>query len=324
MKVRLNGSPREVPAGLTLAELIAREGLPTAYVAVAVNGRVVPRAEWPTTRLEEGWEVEVVTAMAGGEDDLLTIAGVSFRSRLFTGTGKFPDMATMRAALAASGSELVTVAVRLMGAEAKEPILPHLELDRYRILPNTAGARSAEQAVHIARLGRELTGTHWVKLEVIGEPTTLWPDTAETVAATKTLVAEGFVVLAYTSPDLVAALRLEEAGAAAVMPLAAPIGSGQGLQDWAGLIRIRERLSVPMVVDAGLGAPSDAALAMELGADAVLVNTAIAKARDPVTMARAMRLGVEAGRLAYLAGRIPKLPVAEPSSPTAGVPGAKA
>jgi thiazole synthase len=320
MQVYVNGERRDLPGTPTLAELLAAEGVPLDWLAAAVDGTVIRRAEWASTRLYEGARVEIVTAMAGGED-ALEIAGVAIPSRLFTGTGKYPDMETMRQALRESGTGLVTVAVRLMTAGVGTPILPELELQHYRLLPNTAGAHSAAEAVHAARLGRELTGTNWVKLEVIGEETTLWPDTAETIAATKTLVAEGFVVLAYTSPDLVAGLRLEDAGAAAVMPLAAPIGSGQGLQDWAGLVRLRERLTVPMVVDAGIGAPSDAALAMELGADAVLINTAIARAKDPVRMARAMRLAVQAGREAYLAGRIPKLPHAEPSSPVGGVPG---
>ncbi len=320
MMVQINGVAREVEPGTTLGQLLENQGLIAQWLAVAVDGLVVPRQEWATFRLSGDQRVEVVTAMAGGQDGL-EIGGEILTSRLLTGTGKFQDMATMRRALAESGSELVTVAVRLLGGESGPPILPELELDRYRILPNTAGAHSAAEAVHIARLGRELVGHPWVKLEVIGDQATLWPDVVETLAAARTLVAEGFVVLAYTSPDLVAGLRLEEAGCAAVMPLAAPIGSGQGLQDWSGISRLRQRISVPLVVDAGIGVPSDAAMAMEMGADAVLVNSAIARAQDPVGMARAMRLGVEAGRAAFLAGRMPRRAEAEPSSPTQGVPG---
>ncbi|MHB1981693.1 MAG: sulfur carrier protein ThiS [Sulfobacillus sp.] len=319
MVIEVNGASREVPAGVNLTQLLAAEGLTSEWLAVAVDGTVIAKSTWDTIQLQAGQRVEIVTAMAGGADQL-ELAGEHFSSRLFCGTGKYRTMALMRQALAASGSQLVTVAVRLLQEQSGPPILPELDASRFRILPNTAGAHSAEQAVHIARLGRELIGHCWVKLEVIGDQQTLWPDVTETIAATKTLVAEGFVVLAYTSPDLVAALRLEDAGAAAVMPLAAPIGSGQGLQDWSGISRLRQRISATLVVDAGIGVPSDACLAMEMGADAVLVNTAIARANDPVGMANAMRLGVEAGRAAFLAGRMPKLAVAEPSSPAQGVP----
>lgn len=215
---------------------------------------------------------------------------------------------------------MVTVAVRYMDLSGERSILQALDLSRYRLLPNTAGATTAAEAVKMARLAREATGTEWLKLEVIGDKETLWPDTAATVEATKLLVEEGFVVLPYTSPDLIAAIRLEEAGAATVMPLASPIGSGQGMPDWSSIHRIAERISIPVVVDAGIGVPSDAALSMELGADAVLVNTAIAKAEDPIRMAEAMKLGVKAGRLSHLAGRMPVSQIASPSSPTKGVP----
>lgn len=208
-----------------------------------------------------------------------------------------------------------------MDLDGSRSILEDLDLEKYRLLPNTAGATTADQAIKMARLAREATGTNWLKLEVIGDKKTLWPDTEATVAATKILVDEGFIVLPYTSPDLVAAIRLEEAGAATVMPLASPIGSGQGMPDWSSIERIIERIeSVPVVVDAGIGVPSDASRAMELGADAVLVNTAIAKADDPVRMGLAMKLGTEAGRLSHLAGRMPVSRYAVPSSPTKGVP----
>ncbi|MDP8952406.1 MAG: thiazole synthase [Actinomycetota bacterium] len=249
------------------------------------------------------------------------MAGERFSSRLILGTGKYPDFETMNAALANSGTEMVTVAIRYMNSPEEGSILDNLDLSRYKLLPNTAGATTVEGALKMARLAREATGTEWIKLEIIGDPSTLWPDTAATVEATEILVPEGFVVLPYTSPDLVAAMRLEEAGAATVMPLGSPIGSGQGMPDWAGIHRIVERISsVPVVVDAGIGVPSDAALAMELGADAVLINTAVARAEDPPRMAEAMKLGVRAGRLSYLAGRMPASPVAHASSPTKGVP----
>lgn len=257
----------------------------------------------------------------GPQDDVLVIAGRAFSSRLFLGSSKYPSYEVMAKAIEASGAEMVTVAVRYMNLDEPqgESVLDYLSRTRYHLLPNTAGATTVKQAVRMAHLAREATGTNWIKLEVIGEEKSLWPDTAATIEATKILVRDGFVVLPYTSPDLVTAIRLEEAGAAAVMPLGAPIGTGQGLLDWVGIRRIVERVTVPVVVDAGLGVPSDAARAMELGVAAVLVNTAIAKARDPVAMARAMRHGVLAGRQAFLAGRMPVQHDADPSSPVTGV-----
>lgn len=306
----------------TVRALIEERNMPQEAAVVAVNGEVLRREEWDDRRLREGDDVEIVRAVAGGggEDDLV-IAGERFSSRLFLGTGKYPDPETMNDALERSGTEMVTVAIRYMNAPEESSILEELDLSRYRLLPNTAGATDVEGALKMARLAREATGTNWLKLEIIGDGNTLWPDTAATVEATKLLVEEGFVVLPYTSPDLVAAMRLEETGAATVMPLGSPIGSGQGMVDWASISRIVERISsVPVVVDAGIGVPSDAATAMELGADAVLVNTAVARADDPPLMAEAMKLGARAGRLAFLAGRIPASPVARPSSPTRGVP----
>ncbi len=314
---RFDATPPSVMA------LVEERGIPHKAAAIAVNGEVLRREEWDEKRLEEGDEVEIVRAVAGGNSgDDLVIAGERFSSRLFLGTGKYTDFDTMNAALERSGTEMVTVAIRYMNASDGEgSVLDHLDLSRYRLLPNTAGATTVEGALKMARLAREATGTEWVKLEIIGDESTLWPDTAATVEATKLLVEEGFVVLPYTSPDLVSALRLEEAGAATVMPLGSPIGSGQGMVDWVGISRIVERVSsVPVVVDAGIGVPSDASAAMELGADAVLVNTAIARADDPALMAEAMKLGVEAGRSSYLAGRMAVSPVARPSSPKEGVP----
>lgn len=324
MNLTINREPARFEASPpSVAALVEERGMPQKAVVIAVNGEVLRREEWDEKRLEEGDEVEVVRAVAGGSGgDDLVIAGERFTSRLFLGTGKYPDFEAMNAALERSGTEMVTVAIRYMNFSSDEgSILDSLDLSRYRLLPNTAGATTVEGALKMARLAREATGTEWIKLEVIGDESTLWPDTAATVEATKVLVEEGFVVLPYTSPDLVAALRLEEAGASTVMPLGSPIGSGQGMVDWAGIGRIVERISsVPVVVDAGIGVPSDASAAMELGADAVLVNTAVARADDPPLMASAMRLGVEAGRSSYLAGRMLASPVAHPSSPTEGVP----
>lgn len=322
MNITLNQEPAEVEGSEpTVRALLSEKDIPREAIVVAVNGDVLRREEWNSRRIEEGDEVEVVHAVAGGsgEDDLV-IAGERFSSRLFLGTGKYEDAETMNDALERSGTEMVTVALRYMDLSGEKSILRDLDLSRYRLLPNTAGATTAKEAVKMARLAREATGTEWVKLEVIGDKQTLWPDTAATVEATRILVEEGFVVLPYTSPDLVAAIRLEEAGASTVMPLASPIGSGQGMPDWASVHRIAERVCVPVVVDAGIGVPSDAALAMELGADAVLVNTAVARAEDPGAMAEAMKLGVAAGRLSRLAGRMPPSPSAHPSSPTKGVP----
>ncbi len=306
---------------LTITTYLRQRKIDPKTVAVAINDEVIPRDVWDEYNIRNDDKVEIVRAVSGGDHDPLTIAGHQFTSRLFVGTGKYPDNATMAAALDASGTEMVTVAIRIMNLDGNEPsILESIDLNRYKLLPNTAGAYTVKDAVKMARLAREATGTNWIKLEVIGDQRSLWPDVAGTIEATKILVADGFVVLPYTSPDLVAAMRLEDAGAATVMPLASPIGSGQGMQDWKSIERIIDAVSVPVVVDAGIGVPSDAALAMELGASAVLVNTAIAKASDPVAMARAMRKGVEAGRLSYHAGRMAVSEYANPSSPVGGVP----
>ena len=255
--------------------------------------------------------------------DALTIAGRTFASRLIVGTGKYPSHAVMVAAHDASGADMVTVAVRRVNISdrSSESMLDFIDTDRYFILPNTAGCYTADEAVRTARLGREAGLSNWVKLEVIGDEKTLFPDNEALVEATRILVKEDFVVLPYTTDDPVVCRKLEDAGAAAVMPLGAPIGSGLGIQNQNNLRIIREFARVPVVVDAGVGTASDAAVAMELGADAVLMNTAIAGAKDPVQMARAMRLAVEAGRLAYLAGRIQRRMYANASSPLEGVVG---
>lgn len=255
-------------------------------------------------------------------EDLLVIGGRAFRSRLIVGTGKYRSAGEMARAHAASGAEMVTVAVRRVNLSdrSQESLLDFIDRKTMFILPNTAGCYSADEAIRTARLGREAGLSNWVKLEVIGDERTLFPETEELVRATRELVKEGFVVLPYTSDDLIVARKLVDAGAAAVMPLGAPIGSGLGIQNLSNLRILRERITeVPMIVDAGVGTASDAAIAMELGADGVLMNTAIAGAQDAVLMAEAMRAAVEAGRKAFLAGRIEKKLYATASSPPAGV-----
>src|SRR4030088_149735 len=253
--------------------------------------------------------------------DRLTIAGVELRSRLFLGTGKYPNDEAMLAALEASGCELVTVALRRLDLDdpKKKTILDVIDWKRFRILPNTAGCRTAEEAIRVARLARSMGLSDWVKLEVIPDPRYLFPDPEETLKAARVLVGEGFKVLPYINADPVLAKKLEELGTETVMPLGSPIGSGQGLQTLEQIRIIIEEGRIPVVVGAGIGAASDAALAMGVGAAAVLVNTAIALARDPALMAEAIRGGVESGRKAYTAGRIPKRGVASPSSPTEGI-----
>jgi thiazole synthase len=251
----------------------------------------------------------------------LTIAGKTFTSRLIVGTGKYKDGQETATAIEASGAEMVTVAVRRVNLDrSKESLLDFIDPKKYFLLPNTAGCYTADEAIRAARLGREVGISDWVKIEVIGDQRTLYPDVAATVEATKVLVKEGFTVLPYTSDDIVIAKRLIDAGAAAIMPLGAPIGSGMGIQNVATIRILREMITeVPLVVDAGVGTASDATVAMELGADAVLMNTAIANAHDPILMAQAMKHAVIAGRSAYLAGRMPKKLYATASSPLEGV-----
>jgi thiazole synthase len=255
------------------------------------------------------------------EVEPLRLGGRTFRSRLILGTGKYADAETMQAALEASGTEMVTVALRRVNLDelGKGSLIDQIDPERYLLLPNTAGCYTADEAVRTARLARELGGWDWVKLEVIGDQRTLFPDNAELLKATETLVAEGFVVLPYTNDDPVVCKKLEQLGAAAVMPLGAPIGSGMGIRNPANLRIILEQAEVPVIVDAGVGTASDAAVAMELGAAGVLMNTGIAGAGDPVRMARAMKLAVEAGWLAAHAGRIPKKLYATASSPLEGL-----
>jgi thiazole synthase len=257
---------------------------------------------------------------AHATQDLLTIGGKSFKSRLMLGTGKYRNAEEMNAALEASETEIVTVALRRIDLDApKRSILDEIDWKHYHILPNTAGCKTAEEAIRVARLARAMELSDWIKVEVIPDPKYLLPDPIGTLEACKVLVEEGFVVLPYINADPVLALRLQEIGTATVMPLASPIGSGQGMKTFDAIRIIIEQATVPVVVDAGIGVPSDAAMSMELGASACLINTAIAKANDPAMMARAMKLGLEAGRAAYLAGRMPVLPYASASSPVDGV-----
>ena len=262
----------------------------------------------------------VSSAGASISAELLRIGPHSLRSRLILGTGKYTPPSLMREALEASGTEMVTVAIRRVDLKSRaiDPILGYLDTARYKILPNTAGCYTAEEAVRVARLGRAAGFSELIKLEVLGDPRTLLPDTVALLKATEELVKEGFTVMPYTNDDPIMAKRLVEAGAACVMPLAAPIGSGQGILNTLNIRFILEAVRVPVIVDAGVGTASDAAAAMELGADGVLMNTAVAGAQDPLQMATAMRLAVEAGRHAFLAGRIPRKEYATPSSPEAG------
>jgi thiazole synthase len=261
------------------------------------------------------------TADAGVRDDALTIAGRTLRSRLMVGTGKYASNEEMVRAIDASGAEVVTVAVRRVDLDRskEEGVLHHLDPERFHLLPNTAGCYTAEDAIRYARLGRAAGFSEWIKLEVIGDEETLLPDVAATLEAANELVADGFTVLAYTNDDLITALRLEDAGCAAVMPLASPIGSGLGLINPFNIRTIKSRLEVPIIVDAGIGTASDAAVVMEQGVDGILANTALAAADDPIRMSRAIGLATEAGRLAYLAGRMPRRERAVPSSPREGM-----
>ena len=265
----------------------------------------------------------MVNTVATPTESNLIIGGHEFRSRLLVGTGKYADNATMVEAIGASGAEVVTVAVRRVDLDRTkdEGILHHLDPKRFFLLANTAGCYNAEDAIRYARLAREAGFNEFIKLEVIGDEETLLPDVDGLLEASRTLVSEGFKVMAYTNDDLITALRLEDAGCAAVMPLASPIGSGLGLINPYNIRIIKRRLSVPVVVDAGVGTASDACLTMEQGVDGILMNTALAAAKDPVAMGHAMKRAVEAGRLAFLAGRMPKREIAAPSSPTTGLLG---
>jgi thiazole synthase len=318
-KVFVNGEYRELPDDATVESVVRELGVDRRGTAVAVDGEVIPRGEWAATDLRDGQEIEVLHAVQGGSPEAFEIAGRSLQSRLILGTGGFRNLEAMAAAARASGAELATVAMRRVDPTARGSLLEVLEQAGLEVLPNTAGCFTAREAVTTARLAREALGTDWVKLEVIGDDRTLLPDPAETLEAAETLVAEGFVVLPYTSDDPILARRLEDAGCAAVMPLGSPIGSGMGINNPYNLRLIVEGAGVPVILDAGVGTASDAALAMEAGCDAVLLASAISRAADPVAMARAMRKAIEAGYEASRAGRIPRRLYARASSPEEGL-----
>jgi thiazole synthase len=321
LSIQLNGEPRTVRAGATIADLAAEIGLDPKKVAVERNRAIVPRSALAEIALADGDELEIVHFVGGGQGDSWTVAGKTFSSRLIVGTGKYKDFAQNAAALDASGAEIITVAVRRVNiADPKAPMLTDfIDPKKYTYLPNTAGCFTADDAIRTLRLAREAGGWDLVKLEVLGEARTLYPDMRETLKATEVLVKEGFKPMVYCVDDPIAAKQLEEAGAVAIMPLGAPIGSGLGIQNRVTIRLIVEGARVPVLVDAGVGTASDAAVAMELGCDGVLMNTAIAEAKDPILMARAMKLAVESGRAAYLAGRMGKRMYADPSSPLAGL-----
>jgi thiazole synthase len=315
----VNGEYRELPDGATVQSVVDELGVSGRGSAVAVDGQVIPRGEWADTELRDGQEVEVLHAVQGGSPDALEIAGRTFGSRLILGTGGFRNLETMAAAARASGAELATVAMRRVDPRARGSLLDVLDEAGLEVLPNTAGCFTAREAVTTARLAREALETDWVKLEVIGDDKTLLPDPAELLAAAETLLADGFVVLPYTNDDPILARRLEDAGCAAVMPLGSPIGSGMGINNPYNLRLIVESARVPVILDAGVGTASDAALALEAGCDGVLLASAISRAADPVVMARAMRKAVEAGYEARRAGRIPRRLFAQASSPEEGL-----
>jgi thiazole synthase len=320
--VEVNGRPVDLPDGATVASAIEVSGAPAEQrgVAVAVDGEVVPRSEWRATPLSEGQQVEVLAAIQGGAEGGFELGGRTWGSRLIVGTGGFRSLEQMEQALIASATEIVTVALRRVDPEAQGSVLDVIRRLGLFALPNTAGCYTARDAVRTARLAREAFETDWVKLEVIGDDRTLFPDAVELVDAAETLVDEGFTVLPYTNDDPILARRLEEAGCAAVMPLGSPIGSGMGIRNAYNVQIIAERASVPVVLDAGIGTASDAALAMELGCDAVLLASSVSRAEDPAGMAVAMRAAVEAGWAAREAGRIPRRLHAEASTPVEGRP----
>lgn len=324
--ITVNGEHRRVAGGISLADLANELGLVPEKVAVERNLEVVPRSTLAQVTVEDGDEIEIVHFVGGGDhvataDDSWTVAGRSFRSRLIVGTGKYKDFAQNAAAVEASGAEIVTVAVRRVNvSDPKAPMLTDfIDPKKITYLPNTAGCFDAESAIRTLRLAREAGGWDLVKLEVLGEAKTLYPDMHETLRATEVLAKEGFLPMVYCVDDPIAAKRLEDVGAVAIMPLGAPIGSGLGIQNRVTIRLIVEGAKVPVLVDAGVGTASDAAVAMELGCDGVLMNTAIAEAKDPIMMARAMRLAVESGRLAYRSGRMGQRRYADPSSPLAGL-----
>jgi thiazole synthase len=323
--IQVNGKNVSCNNGDTLEQLIKQMGLLGKRIAIELNEEIKPADQFNTIQLKEGDIVEVVQAIGGGQPlaDEFIVAGQKFSSRLLVGTGKYKDMAETQAAIEMSGADIVTVAIRRtnIGQNPDEPnLLDVISPDKYTILPNTAGCFTAKDALRTCRLARELLGGHkLVKLEVLGDEKTLFPDITATLESAEILVKEGFDVMVYTNDDPIIAKRLEEMGCVAVMPLAAPIGSGLGIQNRYNIMTIIENANVPIIVDAGVGTASDAAIGMELGCDGILMNTAIAHANNPVLMASAMKNAVQAGREAFLAGRMPRRRYASASSPIDGL-----
>lgn len=329
MYVTINGEQRELSAPVSVAELLNDLGLDARKVALERNLEIVPRSDYKGTIVGDGDRLEIVHFIGGGdalaetrdEDDSWEVAGRRMTSRLIIGTGKYKTYEQNRLAAVAAGSEMVTVAVRRVNLTDpdKEMLVDFLDPKEFIYLPNTAGCFTGEDAVRTLRLAREAGGWNLVKLEVLGDQKTLYPNMPETVRAAELLIKEGFEVMVYCADDPIQAKVLEEIGCCAIMPLGAPIGSGLGIQNPVNIRVIIENANVPVIVDAGVGTASDATVAMELGCDAVLMNTAIAEAKDPVRMGRAMKHAVIAGREAYLAGRMAKKQYADPSSPLAGL-----
>ena len=327
MNVTINGEARAFVAPLTVSQLLDQLGLDSRKIALERNLEIVPRSAYPETVVGDGDRLEIVHFIGGGDaqtdadDDTWEVAGRRLASRLIIGTGKYESYDQNRRAAEAAGSEIVTVAVRRVNISdpSKEMLVDHVDPEKFIYLPNTAGCFTGEDAVRTLRLAREAGGWDLVKLEVLGDQKTLYPNMPETLRAAEMLIAEGFQVMVYCSDDPIQAKRLEEIGCCAIMPLGAPIGSGLGIQNPVNIRIIVENANVPVIVDAGVGTASDATIAMELGCDGVLMNTAIAEARDPIRMARAMKYAVQAGPDAYLAGRMAKKKYADPSSPLAGL-----
>jgi thiazole synthase len=329
LEITLNGETRRLDQAQSVRALLQSLGLDPAKIAVERNLEIVPRGRYGEVALADGDRLEIVHFIGGGNAPVdvpkvnrpFVLAGRTYNSRLIIGTGKYKSYADNAAALEASGAEIVTVAVRRVNlTDPSQPkLVDFIDPKKVTYLPNTAGCFTGEDAVRTLRLAREAGGWSLVKLEVLGEKKLLYPDMIETLRATEMLSNDGFQVMVYCSDDPLMAKRLEDVGAVAIMPLASPIGSGMGIQSTVNIRMIIEDAKVPVIVDAGIGTASDAAVAMELGCDAVISNTGIAHARDPVKMAAAMKLAVEAGRLAWLAGRMPKKAYADPSSPLTGL-----
>jgi len=328
----VNGEKRQFASPISVEQLLSKLQIDSKKVALERNLEIVPRSCYRDTMLKEGDRIEIVHFIGGGNrlnksveeniaDCQLVIGTSIFNSRLIVGTGKYRDFEQTRDAVIASGADLVTVAVRRVNITDKDQpmLVDYLDPERFTYLPNTAGCYSAEDAVRTLRLAREAGGWTLVKLEVLGNSETLYPNMTETLDAAELLISEGFQVMVYCNDDPILAKRLEDMGCCAIMPLAAPIGSGLGIQNPVGIRLIVEQSKVPVIVDAGVGTASDATIAMELGCDGVLMNTAIAEASDPITMAYAMRYAIESGRLAYVAGRMQKKRYADPSSPLHGI-----